>query len=78
MNHPVFQNLAVTKDFNIYAADGGGCAIGARFNCDANCAYFLRADLAMRGSAISIFTSARVAFPRSFLDFFWSMRQWCH
>jgi hypothetical protein len=29
--------------------------------------------LAMGGSAISILTAARVAFPRSFLDFLWSI-----
>jgi len=45
--------------------------MGARFNCNLNSSYFLRADLAMRGSAISVLTPARVAFPRSFLDFFW-------
>jgi hypothetical protein len=73
MNRPAFKNLAVKKDFNNYAADEGSCARGARFNCNANFVYFLRADLAMGGSAISILTPAHVAFPPSLLDFFWGI-----
>jgi len=39
-----------------------------------NFAYFFRADLAMRGSAISVLMRACVAFLESFLAFFWGMR----
>jgi len=77
-NYVVFWNPAFKTDFKIYATEQGFAPFKSnpkepRFAFIDRFAYSLRADFAMRGSAISILTRACVAFRSSFLAFFLGM-----
>ncbi len=65
--------------FHFFATKRASCSgqynpTEALFTLNTNIAYFLRADLAMRGVAISILMRTRTAFLSSFFAFFWDMR----